>query len=82
MHLNTVLNREKDNTLLSMSAHLSIIRMSGTLEKRMGLMGSVEACPRGCLQVREQIKTCHTNVSISESSHAEIVRFPPIHNMA
>lgn len=31
----------------------------------------VEECPRGCLRVEEQIKTCHTNVSISETSHAE-----------
>lgn len=31
----------------------------------------VEECPRGCFLVKEQIKTCQTDVSISESSHAE-----------
>lgn len=39
----------------------------------IGDMGGspVEECPRGCLLVKEQIKTCQTDVSISESSHAE-----------
>lgn len=31
----------------------------------------LKECPRGCLLVKEQIKTCRSNVSISESSRAK-----------
>lgn len=47
---------------MSFSAPLSVIRMSGG--------PPVQECPEGYHLGKEQIKTCHINVSISESSQA------------
>lgn len=48
---------------MSFSAPLSVIRMSAG--------PPVQECPEGYLLGKEQIKTCHISVRISESSQAE-----------
>lgn len=72
MHVNTVISRKEKITLpvnFFLPAYnqgvIYIVDMDGPQRPQVG------ECLIGCLLAPKQIKMCHTNVSMSEGSHAE-----------